>query len=198
MDRKPQTIDDYLANVSGEQRKALEALRRTIRAALPDAQECISYSMPAFRCNGHVVAGFLATKSGCSYYPFSGTTLQTLASELTTYSRTKSALHFQASRPLAPSLVRRLLNTRLAEITGKPPTNAGHGGKVTTRAAHSGNTTRRGDAAKRTRKKTRSKAKARKPANTHKPADARKPADTLKPANALNVARRRARPRAAA
>jgi uncharacterized protein YdhG (YjbR/CyaY superfamily) len=116
--RKAATIDEYLAGVSGETRAALEQLRRTIRKIRPDAEECISYSMPAFRVNGRVVAGFAATSGGGSYYPFSGTTLETLASEVASYGRTKSALHFTAAKPLPVALVRKLLAARMDEDGG--------------------------------------------------------------------------------
>jgi uncharacterized protein YdhG (YjbR/CyaY superfamily) len=111
----PKTIDEYLASVSADRRALLQALRETIRAAVPDAEECISYSMPAFRRGGTVVAGFRATGTGCSYYPFSGSTLATMAGELAGWSRTKSALHFGTLRPLPRALVRRLLRVRIAE-----------------------------------------------------------------------------------
>jgi uncharacterized protein YdhG (YjbR/CyaY superfamily) len=129
MPRKPETIDDYLAKVSPDRRAALEKLRKTIRSILPDAEECISYSMPAFRHERHVVAGFLATKTGCSYFPFSGTTLATLAAELVDYDQTKSALHFDPKRPLSTSLVRKLLKARIAETKEKASTNGGGRGK---------------------------------------------------------------------
>jgi uncharacterized protein YdhG (YjbR/CyaY superfamily) len=115
MAKKPTTIHEYLASVKPVQRKALEKRRRTIHSLVPDAEECISYSMPAFRHEGHVIAGFQATSKGCSYYPFSGTTLSTLASDLTSYSRTKSALHFDPNRPLPVALVRKLVKARIAE-----------------------------------------------------------------------------------
>ena len=112
---KPQTIDEYLASVSPDRRVTLENLRRTIRTIVPEAEECISYSMPAFRLNGHVVAGFLATQKGCSYFPFSGTTLASLTGDLARYDQTKSALHFDAKRPLSATLVRSLLKARISE-----------------------------------------------------------------------------------
>src|SRR3954469_2204648 len=115
MTAKPETIDAYLTTVSADRRTALEKLRKTILSILPDAEECISYSMPAFRHHGHVVAGFLATSKGCSYFPFSGTTLATLADELRTYEQTKSALHFAPERPLPKALVKKLLKARVAE-----------------------------------------------------------------------------------
>ena len=115
---KAATIDAYLSRVKGERRAALEALRETIRSIVPDAEECISYGIPAFRLDGRIVAGFQATATGCSYYPFSGTTLGTLQRELKAYSGTKSAVHFAPDRPLPVALVRKLIRTRIAE--GKP------------------------------------------------------------------------------
>ena len=109
-------IDDYLATVSPDRRAALQALRETIHSVLPGAEECISYRIPAFRYEGRVVAGFHATSKGCSYFPFSGTTLKTLASSLTKYSQTKSALHFDPKHPLPKALVRKLLKARVAEL----------------------------------------------------------------------------------
>lgn len=108
-------IDDYLAKVSAEKRAALAKLRRMIRTIVPKAEECISYGMPAFRLDGAVVAGFQATKKGCSYYPFSGTTFETLAGELRGYDKTKSALHFHPDEPLPATLVRKLIKARVAE-----------------------------------------------------------------------------------
>jgi uncharacterized protein YdhG (YjbR/CyaY superfamily) len=115
MRKKPKTIDQYLASLKPDRREALEKLRTTIRSVVPDAEECISYSMPAFRYNGHVIAGFLATAKGCSYFPFSGTTLSTLSSDVAAYGRTKSALHFDPRRPLQVALVRKLIRARIAE-----------------------------------------------------------------------------------
>ncbi len=112
---KAATIDEYLGGASGETRRALERLRRTIRRIVPEAQECISYAIPAFRVGGRVVAGFAARANGGSYYPFSGTTLQTLAGELEGYDHTKSALHFTLAKPLPVALVRKLLAARMAE-----------------------------------------------------------------------------------
>ena len=115
MPRKPTTIDAYLATVRGEKRAALDRLRRTIRTIVPRAEECISYAIPAFRLNGKVVAGFAATARGCSYFPFSGSTLATLADDLDGYGGTKSSLHFSADEGLPAALVRKLLRARIAE-----------------------------------------------------------------------------------
>lgn len=110
-------MDAYLSRVRGERRATLEALRRTIRSIVPRAEECISYGIPAFRLDGQIVAGFAATARGCSYYPFSGSTLAGLAAELAGRQGTKSAVHFGPDRPLPATLVRKLLRTRIAELT---------------------------------------------------------------------------------
>lgn len=112
---KPTSIDAYLATAKGEKRVALDKLRKTIRAILPKAEECISYAIPAFRFKGKIVAGFAATARGCSYFPFSGSTLKSLADELEDYEGTKSSLHFDPTEPLPPALVRKLIKTRIAE-----------------------------------------------------------------------------------
>jgi uncharacterized protein YdhG (YjbR/CyaY superfamily) len=115
--RRPATIDAYLSRVKGQRGVTLGALRRTIRSIVPGVEECISYGMPAFRLDGRVIAGFAATARGCSYYPFSGATLATLAEELTGYEGTRSAVHFEPDRPLPVALVRKLLRARVTELT---------------------------------------------------------------------------------
>ena len=112
--REP-AIDRYLASASATNRLMLLQLRKTIHACVPEVEECISYRLPAFRLGGKIIAGFSATAKGCSYYPFSGMTLKTLAAEIDGHSQTKSALHFDAERPLPASLVRKLLKARIDE-----------------------------------------------------------------------------------
>ncbi len=131
---KPASIAAYLATLAPDRRAALEKLRKTIHALLPDVEECISYSMPAFRHDGHVVAGFIATKQGCSYLPFSGTTLATLAAELRAYEQTKSSLHFDPKRGLPVALVRTLLQARIAETKARSKAKAKAKAKLKTKA----------------------------------------------------------------
>ncbi len=56
--------------------------RTTILEVVPTAEQCISYSMPAFKMDGKVVAGFAAFKNHLSYFPHSGSVLPQLADEL--------------------------------------------------------------------------------------------------------------------
>ncbi len=69
MPAKSKTIDEYLARVSATQRGALEKLRRDIKAAAPDAEECISYDIPGYRLGSRLLVSFGAAKNHCAFYP---------------------------------------------------------------------------------------------------------------------------------
>ncbi len=119
-----QDVDEYLGALDEPKRSTLQALRRTILEVVPQAEQVISYRVPAFRVRGKVVAGFAAFTDHLSYLPFSGSVLGQLDDELEGYTRTKSALHFPVDRPLAKTLVQRLIAVRLSEIDrggAKPP-----------------------------------------------------------------------------
>jgi uncharacterized protein YdhG (YjbR/CyaY superfamily) len=108
-------VDEYLRGVPEPQRSALQTLRRMILEIVPDADQLISYRVPAFRVDGQTVAGFAAFRTHLSYLPFSGSVLHQLAGELAGYSMTKSSLHFSADRPLPKALVAQLIAVRLAD-----------------------------------------------------------------------------------
>jgi uncharacterized protein YdhG (YjbR/CyaY superfamily) len=112
-------IDAYLANVDEPKRGTLEKLRRTILSIVPEAEQCISYKMPAFRLHGHVIAGFAAFKDHLSYFPFSGSVLSQLPDDVAGYAGTKSALHFPIDEPLPEQLVKKLIEVRLRQVRGR-------------------------------------------------------------------------------
>jgi uncharacterized protein YdhG (YjbR/CyaY superfamily) len=112
----PQEIDSYLAALGEPERTTLEDLRRAILAVIPDAEQCISYGMPAFKVGGKTVAGFAAFKNHLSYLPHSGSVLQKLGDDLAGYQSTKGSLHFAAGEPLPRGLVKKLVNTRMREL----------------------------------------------------------------------------------
>jgi uncharacterized protein YdhG (YjbR/CyaY superfamily) len=109
-------VEEYLRGLDEPKRSTLEALRRTILEIIPDAEQVISYGVPAFRVSGKSVAGFAAFKDHLSYLPFSGSVLGPLADELEGYTMTKSSLHFPVDRPLPKSVVRNLIAVRLTEL----------------------------------------------------------------------------------
>ncbi len=127
MAAKPTTIDEYLAVLSPDKRAALQKLRKTIRAAAPRAEECISYQIAAFRLDGMLV-GFGAAAKHCAFYLMSASTLKKFENDLEGYDLSKGTIRFQADKPLPVALVRKLVKARLAENRarrGKAKTRAG-------------------------------------------------------------------------
>jgi uncharacterized protein YdhG (YjbR/CyaY superfamily) len=112
----PKTTDDYLAAVSPKKRAALEKVRKAIQAAAPEAAECISYQLPAFRLNGKFLIAYGAASNHCALYP--GSVVQSLKDELKDYDTSKGTIRFPAERPLPPALVRKLVKLRIAKIAG--------------------------------------------------------------------------------
>jgi uncharacterized protein YdhG (YjbR/CyaY superfamily) len=110
-------VDEYLRGVDEPKRSTLQALRDTILEIVPEAEQGLSYRVPAFRVHGKVVAGFAAFKDHLSYLPFSGGVIGQLDEELDGYTMTKSSLHFPVDRPLPKPLVKKLIAVRLEEIT---------------------------------------------------------------------------------
>ena len=115
MPARVKTIDEYLALLPADQRAALESLRKVIRAAAPKAEECISYSLPAFCLDGEPLVMFGAATNHCSFYPGSGTAVAAHEDDLAGYGTSKGAIRFQPAKPLPARLVRKLVKYRIAE-----------------------------------------------------------------------------------
>jgi uncharacterized protein YdhG (YjbR/CyaY superfamily) len=112
-------IDVYLASLEEPKRSTLESLRSTILDIIPEAEQCISYGVPAFRIQGKVVAGFAAFKSHLSYLPHSGSVFPELGDELAKYKTSSGALQFPIDRSLPKSLVRKLISVRKRQAFGR-------------------------------------------------------------------------------
>ncbi len=109
-------IDRYLATLDEPKRSTLEVLRQSILDVVPDAEQCISYGMPAFKIDGKVVAGFAAFTQHLSYLPHSGSVLPALGDDLARYEMTKGSLHFAIDKPLPKRLVKKLIATRMRQL----------------------------------------------------------------------------------
>jgi len=117
MDHDPR-IDAYLAGLPVDQREALQRLRAQIARLVPDAEETISYGMPAFKHHGRAVLWFAGWKSHCTIYPLTDSFLEAHAVELKGYGRTKGSLHFTPEASLPEALVEELVRARLADVEG--------------------------------------------------------------------------------
>ena len=124
MPAKPQTIDEYLSSLSDEQQAVLEKLRRVIRAAAPEAEECISYGIPGFRLRGRLLVSFGAAAKHCAFYP-GAAPVRAHRAELKAYGTSVGTVRFSVDRPLPVALVRKLVRTRIAEYAERYPACAG-------------------------------------------------------------------------
>lgn len=112
-------IDAYVAALEEPKRSTLEALRKAIMEVVPDAEQCLSYGMPAFKVRGKTVAGFAAFKNHLSYLPHSGSVLADLGDDVAGYETSKGSLKFAVYKPLPKRLVNKLITARMREL-GRP------------------------------------------------------------------------------
>ena len=110
-----QEIDRYLDALEEPKRTTLARLRETILGNLPDAEQGMSYGLPAFRVSGKVIAGFAAFKNHLSYLPHSGSVFPELTAELEGYTTSTGALRFSIDEPLPEPLVEKLIAVRLRQ-----------------------------------------------------------------------------------
>ena len=89
---KPTTIDEYIAACPQDVQGKLQELRATIRKAAPDAEETISYQMPAFKLYGNLVY-FAAFKNHIGFYPIP-TGIEAFKKELLVYKQGKGSVQF--------------------------------------------------------------------------------------------------------
>lgn len=110
----PTDVDAYLAALPEDRRDALEALRRTIRAAAPEATETIAYQMPAYRMDGRFLVSFASYKHHVSLFPWDDAMVEQLGAEIEPYLAGRGTIRFPADRPIPLDLVRKVVEIRLA------------------------------------------------------------------------------------
>lgn len=109
----PRNIDDYIAGFSPDVQTILKKIRATIRKAAPEAQEVISYRMPAFRQNG-ILVYFAAFKNHIGLYPpVSGSAA--LKREAARYAGPKGNLQFSLDEPIPYALISQIVKSRARE-----------------------------------------------------------------------------------
>ncbi len=108
-------IDLYLDALEELKRTTLSRLRQTILDILPEAEQGISYGVPAFKVRGKTIAGFAAFKNHLSYLPHSGSVFPQLQDELKGYVFSSGALRFDIDLPLPVPLVEKLIVVRLQQ-----------------------------------------------------------------------------------
>jgi uncharacterized protein YdhG (YjbR/CyaY superfamily) len=110
-----QEIDEYLGALEEPKRTTLARLRQTILEIVPEAEQGISYGVPAFKVRGKTIAGLAAFKDHLSYLPHSGSVFPQLKEELKGYTTSSGALRFAIDQPIPVPLVEKLIAVRLQQ-----------------------------------------------------------------------------------
>jgi uncharacterized protein YdhG (YjbR/CyaY superfamily) len=108
-------VDEYLAAVPEPARTTLEQIRQTIRSAVPEATETISYRMPTFKYQGRPLLGLSASKDHCSLH-LMGYIPTELSADLKRYDTGKGTIRFPRDKPLPKTLVRKVAKERVAQL----------------------------------------------------------------------------------
>jgi len=112
----PKDVDAYLAERPDDQRKALQRVRETISATVPDAEEAFVYGVPGFKLDGKSLVCYAGFKQHCGFYPMSPAVLDAHASQLGRFEIAKGTIRFQPDKPLSLALIRKLVRARVAEL----------------------------------------------------------------------------------
>lgn len=108
-------VDHYIAAITDEKmRKAMETLRETIRSVAPDADEVISYKMPAFMYKGMLVY-YCNFKKHYSLFLASHGSMAKFADDIAPYKTSTGTLQFDPAKPLPKTLIKKLVKARLIE-----------------------------------------------------------------------------------
>ena len=107
-------VDAYMALQPEPTRIKLEELRKIIKAAVPEAEEVISYKMPAYKFHGMLV-GFAGYKKHCGFYPWNSHTVADFADELKAYKTSSGAIQFPLDKPLPTALIKKIIAKRIDE-----------------------------------------------------------------------------------
>ena len=114
MDSKFKNIDDYLKSFPKDVRQRLEQIRTIIKNTAPDAEESISYAMPAYKLNGKPLVYFAAFKNHIGFYATPSGHSE-FAKELSKYKQGKGSVQFPLDKPLPLGLITKIVKFRVKE-----------------------------------------------------------------------------------
>lgn len=110
---RAENVDEYISAFRAETAELLTQMRTVIKRAAPEAQEVISYAMPAYRLNGMLVY-FAGHPRHIGFYPGAGG-IATFKTELSVYKGAKGSVQFPLDRPLPRKLIERIVKFRVMQ-----------------------------------------------------------------------------------
>jgi uncharacterized protein YdhG (YjbR/CyaY superfamily) len=110
---KFKTVDEYIAIFPEPAKALLETMRKTIRQAAPQAEELISYNMPAYKLNG-ILVYYAGYRMHIGFYP-TGSGIKAFQKDLAGYEGSKGTVRFPLDKPLPLALISRMVKFRVRE-----------------------------------------------------------------------------------
>lgn len=108
------SIDEYIATFPKDVQKIMNQLRKTIKAAAPEADEKISYNMPTFTLNGTYLVYFAGWKNHIAFYGAPRGNPE-FKEELSAYEAGRGTLQFPLDQPMPLDLITKIVKCRAAE-----------------------------------------------------------------------------------
>jgi uncharacterized protein YdhG (YjbR/CyaY superfamily) len=111
------SVDDYIDSQPEAVRAILKRVRSTIRRALPEAEEVLSYKIPTYKIGGRAVLYFAGWKQHFSLYPVTAPIVAAFKDELAPYEvNNKGTIRFPLSRPVPVQLIERIAKARAKQM----------------------------------------------------------------------------------
>lgn len=107
------TVDEYIALQPVAIQPLLETIRQTIKSVAPEAEECLSYQMPAYKLKGPLVY-FAAYKNHIGFYP-TGSGIKAFENDITAFKHSKGAVQFPLDQPLPVDLIQKMVQFKINE-----------------------------------------------------------------------------------
>ena len=102
------SVDEYITTQPEDVQAILQRVRRTIRKAVPGAEEVISYQIPTYKLHGAYVVYFAGWKQHYSLYPATGRLVAALGDDLAPYEVNKGTIRFPLRQPVPVKLIERI------------------------------------------------------------------------------------------
>jgi uncharacterized protein YdhG (YjbR/CyaY superfamily) len=114
---KFKSVDEYLSAFPAGTKAVLQEMRSTIKKAAPQAEEVISYNMPAYKLNG-ILVYFAGYANHIGFYP-TASGMEAFKQEFSVYKNSKGAVQFPIDKPLPLALIRKVVKFRISQTQEK-------------------------------------------------------------------------------